>query len=108
MPDTADPKPRALVITVGAQSDATRDIVTPLAEDALAAWIEDRCLEGPDYKTSTSELFGSWKAWCEMASEFAGSMKCFSQNLEARSFRRCRLSNGRKGFEGLLPRTSYE
>ena len=79
------------------------------AEDAMALWIEDRCLEGPDFKTCTSELFGSWKAWCDMASERAGSMKRFSQNLEGRGYHKTRIGgSGRMGFEGLSPKASYE
>ena len=86
--------------------EATREYLS--AEDAIALWIDDRCNQGPDFKAATSELYASFKTWCEQAGEFVISMKRFSQNLEAHGYLRIRLSTGRKGFEDLCPKTNYE
>ncbi len=86
--------------------EATKEYLS--AEDTIALWNDDRCHQGPDYKAATSELYASFKAWCEQAGEHVTSMKRFSQNLEAHGYLRTRLSNGRKGFEGLAPKTNYD
>ena len=87
--------------------EATKEYLS--AEDAIELWIDDRCHRGPDYKTSTSELYASFKTWSEEAGEHVISQKRFSQNLEAHGYQRSpRLSTGRKGFEGLCPKTNYE
>ncbi|MEE8041625.1 MAG: phage/plasmid primase, P4 family [Pseudomonadales bacterium] len=86
--------------------DATREYLS--AEDALATWIEDRCHEGPDFKTRTPELFASWKLWAEKAGEEVGSMKRFSQRLEARGYEKFTFHGGGKGFRSLSPMVNYE
>jgi putative DNA primase/helicase len=70
------------------------------AEDALSTWIEECCNRDIDAWTTSTELFGSWKAWAESNGEFVGSPKRFAQNLEARSFQPVRKMRGR-GFQGL-------
>jgi putative DNA primase/helicase len=70
------------------------------AEDTLAAWLAGCCEEDPNAFTSTSVLFGSWKAWAERASEFADSQKRFVERLESRGFRWQR-TNSARGFHGL-------
>ena len=88
--------------------EATREYLS--AEDAIALWIDDRCHQGADFKAATSELYASFKTWSEEAGEYITSQKRFSQNLEAHGYQRTRtrLSTGRKGFEGLCPKTNYE
>ena len=86
--------------------DATNEYLS--AQDIIALWIEDRCRQGPEFKAATSELYASFKIWCEQAGEYVTSMKRFSQNLEAHGYQRTRLSTGRKGFEGLCPKANYE
>jgi putative DNA primase/helicase len=54
------------------------------AEDATAAWIDERCELGANYWDATAKLFASWKAWAELAGEFVGSQKQFREKLEAR------------------------
>lgn len=66
-------------------------------EDTLAIWLaeatETEGVRPTEYELAV-DLFASWKAWAEAASEHVGSMKRFSQKLMAR------------GFEhGLHPRT---
>ena len=69
-------------------------------EDAIAAWIDDRCERDPKAWASRAELFSSWTAWAESAGEYAGSMKTFIEKLETRGFHQHRDRRGR-GFYGL-------
>ena len=72
------------------------------AEDGLARWIEECCVEGQTFTGTTALLFESWKDWCERTGEYAGSMKRFSQNIEARGYDRWQDPRSRrKGFRGL-------
>jgi putative DNA primase/helicase len=70
------------------------------AEDAIAAWIDERCHRRPNAWESSSRLFSSWRAWADKVGESAGSMKRFVQCLENRGFKWRRQANGR-GFDGL-------
>jgi putative DNA primase/helicase len=70
------------------------------AEDAIAAWIDDRCGRDPNSWTSSSDLFTSWKAWADASGEQAGSMKRLTQTLETRGFHRHKMNRG-QGFYGL-------
>ena len=80
--------------------DATAEYLD--AEDALALWIEECCVEGRTYTATTSDLFVSWKTWCDRTGEFAGSMKRFSQNLQDREYVRWQDPRSRRrGFRGL-------
>jgi putative DNA primase/helicase len=77
------------------------------AEDAIAAWIDERCHRRSDAWECSSNLFGSWKDWAEKAGEPAGSMKRFVQCLENRGFKWRRQATGR-GFDGLALLPSAE
>lgn len=70
------------------------------AEDATAAWIDEKCSRDPQAWTASGELFSSWKAWADQAGEFVGSAKRFGQNLETRGFQPGR-TRGRRGFQGI-------
>ena len=69
-------------------------------EDRLAAWLADRCLVGVGCEAPVSDLFSSWRAWCEALNEKPGSAKRFSQALESRGFRPYRTARARL-FEGI-------
>jgi putative DNA primase/helicase len=71
------------------------------AEDAMATWIDECCTTRPDDETTTAALFASWSTWANKAGEFVGSMKRFSQNLQARGFEPKRNSLGKSGFRGI-------
>lgn len=72
------------------------------SEDALGRWIEEACSVGPNKSAKTTELFTAWKNWAEQTGEFVGSLKKFSQDLEARRFRK--IPGARNaGFIGLAP-----
>ena len=70
------------------------------AEDAVAAWIDDRCERDASNWESSSALFASWTSWAEGAGETAGSQRRFAQTLESRGFQSQRKMNGR-GFLGI-------
>jgi putative DNA primase/helicase len=70
------------------------------AEDAMAAWIEDKCERAPSAWEQSTDLFASWTVWAERAGENAGTMKRFAQALESRGFQRHKRRDG-QGFYGL-------
>jgi putative DNA primase/helicase len=45
------------------------------AEDAIGAWIDERCDRGAGDWTSLSALYASWSDWADKAGEVAGSQK---------------------------------
>jgi putative DNA primase/helicase len=70
------------------------------AEDAFTLWM-DECVDvGPGKWANSTDLFTSWKLWCERAGEQAGGKKRFVQTIEARGFLPERKEHGR-GFIGL-------
>jgi putative DNA primase/helicase len=70
------------------------------SEDAIGAWIEDRCDRRLDGWELTKNLFTSWKEWAETAGECTGTCKRFVQILENHGFRSQRRHNGR-GIQAL-------
>jgi putative DNA primase/helicase len=70
------------------------------SEDAVAAWMDERCERDVSAWESSTALFSSWKAWAELSGEFAGSQKRLAQQLEARGINRMRKAHG-QGFTGL-------
>ena len=69
-------------------------------EDAIAAWIDDRCERNKNAWSPSGELFRSWCVWAEAAGEQVGSQKRLIQTLETRGFHRQKL-NGVRGLDGL-------
>jgi len=70
------------------------------AEDALAAWIDEKCERDAKSWEKSSELFLSWSQWTDRAGEQAGTMKRFAQGLESRGFTKHKRMHG-QGFYGL-------
>jgi putative DNA primase/helicase len=81
-----------------AVTDATAKYLE--SEDALMAWVGERCMRDPDAWEKASELFADWKAWATKAGEPVGNQKRFSQNIEARGFS-FRKKNTGNGYDGL-------
>ncbi len=75
------------------------------AEDAVAAWLDEVGTRDPNGWESTKMLFASWKTWADNAGEYAGTMKRFVQNLEARGLTPERRRHAR-GFRGFRTGTS--
>lgn len=79
-------------------------------EDALSAWIDERCEYDANCWEPLAALFGSWTDWCAASGEFAGSNRRFANNLESRGFAPFRKTSGR-GFRGLrvkAPTTNFQ
>ena len=79
------------------------------AEDALSAWIDEAGHRDPNAFAPTQDLFSSWKKYAQIAGEYVGSVRKFSQRLEDRGdligLRKGRDSAGRRGFYGLRLQT---
>jgi putative DNA primase/helicase len=70
------------------------------AEDAIAAWIDERCERDPRSWEQSSDLFASWSSWASSAGENGGSSKHLTQTLESRGFTRHKRAAG-QGLYGL-------
>jgi putative DNA primase/helicase len=80
------------------------------AEDATAAWIEERCELNPNSWETSAALFASWKNWAELSGEFVGNRKQFAEKIESRGlWQRNLIKKGGRGFQGiqLLENASY-
>lgn len=71
------------------------------AEDALGAWMTERCKLGPLERSLTATLFNDWKQWAEASGEFVGTQRRFSAGLLARRFEKWRNAMGVRGYQGL-------
>ena len=85
----ADPKPVL---------DATRSYRDE--SDALARFIEQRCLTGKHFHVRSSELFSAWSKWCADEGEEPGTQTAFSTELTNRGFDK-RATNRGKVWDGL-------
>ena len=70
------------------------------AEDAIAAWLDEKCEGDQNAWASSGELFASWSGWATTAGELPGSSKRLTQALESRGFVRHKMNRG-QGFSGL-------
>ena len=64
--------------------DATSDYLAD--EDIMASWITDRCHIDRTAKIKSSDLYRSFREWCEAAGERPGPQKAFSQKLESHGY----------------------
>jgi putative DNA primase/helicase len=63
-------------------------------EDSFAHWVDEKCITGKGLQRSAGDLWGSYKAWCALNNEDAGTQKAFGQELERRGFDRKRTMAG--------------
>jgi putative DNA primase/helicase len=85
----------------GAVTAATAEYLN--SEDAIAAWIDERCERDVNAWSSSSALFASWASWATKAGEALGSQRKFSQKLAERpkdKFHKRDTMIG-KGFDGI-------
>jgi putative DNA primase/helicase len=82
----------------GAVTAATAEYLN--SEDAIAAWIDERCERDLNAWSGSSALFASWASWATKAGEALGSQRKFSQKLVERKFSKHRTNAG-EGFYGL-------
>ena len=74
-------------------------------QDTLKQWL-DECIEdgGERGFSRTTELFDSWKDWCENRNIKPGSAQALSEALVDRGFVKKRNNVGRQGFRNLIVR----
>lgn len=75
-------------------------------EDALARWIEERCVAGDGYEMGTGEAFEDFRAWCKENNEAKGrdwSQRQFNSEMRTHGFdpARDRATRTKKVFRGL-------
>jgi putative DNA primase/helicase len=71
-------------------------------EDTLQQWLDDCTHDaGPFAFTRISELFASWKQWCEDRNLKLGSARTLSESLADRGFTKKRDRTGQRGFQNL-------
>ena len=70
-------------------------------EDVLGQWLEERCEIDRSKREEVSKLYADWQEWGDKNGEFVGSVKRFSQLMQARKFPACRFSGGVRGLAGL-------
>jgi putative DNA primase/helicase len=56
------------------------------SQDVVKNWLAECCTADKQYETASSQLFASWKQWCEENGEYVGSNKTFSQRLSDQGF----------------------
>jgi putative DNA primase/helicase len=78
--------------------DATAEYLN--CEDASGRWLEDSCVVEQGSWTAVGALFANWQGWCARTGEREGSQKRFTQQLEARGYKRSRTGQAR-GFMGI-------
>lgn len=76
--------------------------------DVLGAFIADRCVLGPTFRSTASELYAAFTKWCEQNGEKPPSQKAFGQRLIERGLTPTRLSGGARAWAGIGLVTDYE
>ena len=71
-----------------------------MSSDALAQFIEDRCLTASGYYVKSSDLWHAWSEWCRGSSEEPGNQRKFKNLMETRGYG-WRHTNAGKVFDGL-------
>jgi putative DNA primase/helicase len=92
----------------GAVTAATAEYLN--SEDAIAAWIDERCERDPKAWSSAASLFASWASWATKAGENPGSQRKFIQKLAERPTEKLskhKMNTG-SGFYGLRVMPLYE
>ena len=49
--------------------------------DAIARWVEESCVFGPNESMTKGSAFESWKAWAEAAGEFVGNARRLCERI---------------------------
>jgi putative DNA primase/helicase len=76
-------------------------------QDVLGEWLEARVACDPGNFVTSTQLFSSWKQWCEQRNQFIGTETTFVSNLKDRGFKQARRAFGR-GFENIRLKTVSE
>ena len=79
------------------------------AQDAVAAWMDERCERGPNAWERSALLFASWKGWAEQTGEPHGDSKQFRDRLEARGiFHKREPGTGHAGYHGIKLKPGFD
>jgi putative DNA primase/helicase len=70
------------------------------AQDAISAWIEEKCDCRANAWEGRARLYESWSAWAASAGEHGGSRSRFFDAMEARGFHMTKRQ-GDRGFAGI-------
>ena len=54
--------------------------------DAIARFVGQRCMTGPNFTARSSELFAAWSKWCATEGVEAGTNKAFTESLQNRGY----------------------
>lgn len=71
-----------------------------VSSDALAQFVEDRCLTGSMSYARSGDLWQAWGEWCRTNNEEAGNQRRFKEAMETRGYRSRKTSTGNV-FDGL-------
>jgi putative DNA primase/helicase len=72
-------------------------------QDTVKQWIEDRTEDGGPYAyTAISQLFGSWKSWCDERGMKPGTARGLADTLSDKGYTRARAKGGVRGFKKLV------
>jgi len=92
-------------VGLAAVLDATTEYFSD--QDTLQQWLDDCTEDGGEFAfTRTTELFASWKMWCEARNLKPGSEQGFSGALRDKDFQKKRNGVGQMGFRNLVLRTT--
>jgi len=70
--------------------------------DVLAEFISTMCIENPEIKSTTKELYQAYCKWCEENSEEPINIRAFGRRLEERGYKAVRTGKNReRGWEGI-------
>lgn len=68
--------------------------------DALGQFIEQRCLTGPHFTASASDLFSAWQRWCSAEGHDPGTQTAFASSLQSKGLDNY-TSKGRRRWRGI-------
>lgn len=91
------------------QPDSALELLGELNDlsSPISAFVRDRCVVGPAYRTPVDDLFAAWRTWCEAnGRKEAGTIQTFGRDLLAAlpQIRRVRPQVGDeryRGYEGI-------
>ena len=78
------------------------------AEDALAAFLADRCDVSPDFKSPSGPLFNAWREWAIANEEEPGNSTSFGLALSSKGFESGIGTGGKRLRKGLRLRADDE
>jgi putative DNA primase/helicase len=75
-------------------------------QDVIGAFLEERCLTGPQYRVKAGALYEQYKLWSESCNEFVVTQRAFGESIQEKGIEK-RVSNG-KWYLGIGLRQATE